>query len=85
MQTNSSTFDVFLDKVQENILDPIITLLALAAFILFAYGVFELIRGADNEEARKLGQRHIIYSVIGLAILFGAKTIVSILTKVVGG
>lgn len=78
------TFDSFLAKVQENIIDPAITLLALAAFILFAYGVFEMIKGSDGEEARKLGQQHVLYGIIGLAILFGAKTIVSILGKIVG-
>lgn len=78
------TFDSFLAKVEAQIIDPIITLLALAAFILFAYGVFEFIRGADNEEKRKTGQRHMIWSLVGLTILFGAKTIVSIMTKIVG-
>jgi hypothetical protein len=80
-----TTFDRFLTKIELNIIDPLITLLALGAMILFAYGVLQFIRGADNEEARKTGQRHIIYSIIGLVILFGAKTIVEIMKKVVGG
>lgn len=77
------TFDTFITTVQTQIINPLITVLALAAFILFAYGVVEFIRGAENDEKRKIGQRHIIYGLIGLVILFGARTIVSILQKVV--
>ncbi len=80
-----NTFDTFLSKIESEIIDPLITLLALGAFILFAYGIFEFIRGADNEEKRKAGQQHILWGLVGLVILFGARTIVGIMTKVVGG
>ncbi len=79
----SNDFTIFVAKVEKAIIDPLITVIALAAFILFIYGIFEFIRGADNDEKRKLGQTHIIWGLIGLTIMFGAKTIVSILTRVV--
>jgi uncharacterized membrane protein YidH (DUF202 family) len=75
--------DSFINKVETQIIDPFITLLALAAFILFVYGVFEFFRGADNEEKRKTGQQHMIWSVIGLTIIFGAKVIITIMQKIV--
>lgn len=81
--TSSNAFTTFLGKVEAQIIDPAITVLALAAFILFAYGVFEFIRGADSDEKRKLGQQHMIWGIIGLVIMFGARAIVSILTKIV--
>ncbi len=83
--TLMDSFHAFVTKVQDQIINPAITVLALLAFILFAYGVFEFIRGADNEEKRKTGQQHLIYGLVGLTILFGARTIVEILRKVVGG
>lgn len=76
-------FNKFVKNVETQIIDPAITVLAMAAFILFAYGVFEFIRGADNDEKRTTGQQHMIWGIIGLAIMFGAKSIVSILTKIV--
>ncbi len=81
--TSNSAFNTFIGKVETQIIVPAITVLALAAFILFAYGVFEFIRGADNEESRKTGQQHMIWGVVGLAIMFGAKTLVLIVQKIV--
>jgi uncharacterized membrane protein YidH (DUF202 family) len=82
--TGNAPFDAFLAKVEAQIIDPLITVLALAAFILFAYGLLEFIRGADNDEKRKTGQQHMVWGIIGLVIMFGAGTIVAILKKVVG-
>ena len=80
---NSTGLSNFILKVERAIIDPLITVIALAAFILFVYGVVEFIRGADNEEARKTGQQHILWGIVGLTILFGAKAIVSLLQKIV--
>lgn len=72
----------FITSIETQILSPLITLLALGAFILFAYGVFELIRKGGNEEARRTGRQHVMWGLIGLAILFGASVIVQLITKV---
>ncbi|CAN5703263.1 hypothetical protein BH11PAT2_BH11PAT2_05700 [soil metagenome] len=79
----SAPFDTFISKVEAAIINPLITVVALAAFILFVYGVVEFIRGADNDEKRKLGQQHIMWGLIGLTIIFGAAAIVKILTRIV--
>lgn len=80
-----SPYRQFLTKVQDNILEPIITLLTLAAFVLFLWGLVEFIAGADNEEKRAAGQQHMIWGIIGLVIIFGANAIVSLLKATVGG
>lgn len=69
----------FLVQLQTAIIDPIITLLALAAFVVFVWGVVEFVRGANNQEKRATGQRHIIWGLIGLVIIFGAKAIVALI------
>ncbi len=71
-------FHTFLGKVEHAIIDPIITLIALAAFVYFLWGVVEFIQGAGNEEKRKTGQQHMLWGFIGLAIIFGARAIVAI-------
>ena len=77
-------FHSFLGRVEKALINPIITLLALAAFTLFVYGVVEFIGGAGNEEKRSIGQRHMIWGFIGLTIMFGAKAIIAILASSIG-
>jgi uncharacterized membrane protein YidH (DUF202 family) len=78
------TFNTFLGKVQEQILTPIITLLSLAAFLLFLWGIVEFIAGSEDEEKRRSGQQHMIWGIIGLVIIFGANAIVSLMKATVG-
>ncbi len=79
----------FLMKVQTQILEPFVTLLALLAFALFVWGVVQFIAASDDEEKRKTGQQHIIWGIIGLVILFGANGIIRLLEatilKTIGG
>lgn len=82
---SGSPFQTFIGKVQDNILTPIITLLALAAFVIFIWGVLEFIASSDNEEKRTTGQQHMIWGIIGLVIIFGANAIVSLIKATVGG
>jgi uncharacterized membrane protein YidH (DUF202 family) len=72
-----TALNAFLAKVADQIINPIITLLALAGFVLFVWGVVEFIQGAENEEKRTVGQQHMMWGVIGLAVIFGAKAIVT--------
>lgn len=76
-------FNSFVDKVQDQILEPIIALIALAAFLVFAWGVAEFILGAGDEEKRTVGRRHIMWGVIGLVIVFGASILVRIIGNIV--
>jgi hypothetical protein len=80
----TETFHTFLHKVEIAIINPIITLLGLAAFVLFVWGVVEFIANAGNEEKRKIGQQHMIWGIVGLVIMFGARAIVAILTNTFG-
>ena len=77
-------FNTFITKVQTEILNPLITLVALAAFIIFTWGLVEFIRGAAEPDKRKTGQQHMLWGIIGLAIIFGAQVIVTILKNIVG-
>ncbi len=69
----------FITAVEREILAPIITLIALAAFAIFVWGIVEFIQGADNEEKRKTGQLHMIWGIVGLVVIFGANAIVAII------
>jgi uncharacterized membrane protein YidH (DUF202 family) len=74
----------FIASVQRQILEPLVTLIAIAAFLVFIWGVIEFIRGADNDEKRKTGQLHMIWGIIGLVIIFGANSIIRLISATIG-
>ena len=61
-----------LTPIINNIIEPGLLFLFLLAFIYFVWGVFRLIRNADNGEERTTGRMHILYSAIGMFIMLGA-------------
>lgn len=77
-------FETFMAAVEREILSPLLTLIAIAAFAVFVFGVVEFIRGADNEEKRRAGQQHMIWGIVGLVIIFGANAIIAIISATIG-
>lgn len=73
----------FLSLIETQILVPIITLLALGAFVIFIWGVIEYIRNAANDEKRKEGQSHILWGLVGLVIIFGTTAIIAVIQSLV--
>ena len=63
---------------------PLISLMAMAAFVLFTWGVVQFIGGSADEEKRRTGQQHMIWGIIGLVIMFGANAIVAIISNTAG-
>ena len=78
-----SPFDSFIQKIGDQIITPLITLLAVIAFAVFVWGVVQMIASAGDEEKRTTGQRHMLWGIIGLVILFGASGIVALLDTTV--
>ncbi|MEK7515896.1 MAG: hypothetical protein AAB555_03185 [Patescibacteria group bacterium] len=68
----------FLEKVVVQIVNPIILLLAGAAFVLFIWGVFEFIAHAEDETKRKEGHQAMLWGIVGLVIIFGAYGIINV-------
>lgn len=63
------------------IINPIILLLAAAAFVLFVWGVYEFIKGAADGKKREESGHAIMWGIIGLVIIFGAYGIINIALK----
>ena len=74
----------FLEKAVAAIVNPIIQVIFAVALVMFVYGIFEFVRGADSPEVRKKGQQHIMYGLIGLVIMVSVFTIINILINTVG-
>ena len=70
-------------KAVQEIVNPIIIIFFLLALSVFVYGVFEFIRGSDNDEARTKGQKHMLWGVIGLFIMTATFAIIRFLISFV--
>mgnify|MGYP001613026936 CR=1 FL=1 len=68
-----------LNNIATQILNPLIGLMISIAFLLFIWGIVELIFGADNEEKIKIGKKHLVYGLIGLFIMLGVLGIMDVI------
>ncbi|MCX6787464.1 MAG: hypothetical protein NTY93_03020 [Candidatus Kaiserbacteria bacterium] len=68
----------FLTRVIEQIINPLILLLATGAFVVFLWGVFEFIVKAGDATKREEGRKAILWGLIGLVIIFGAYGIINV-------
>ena len=66
------------------IVNPILQVAVVVATILFIYGVFEFVRGADSPETRTQGQQHMLWGIVGLAIMVSVFSIIRILLNTLG-
>jgi hypothetical protein len=68
-----------LQKLVDVIVNPLIRLMFIIAFLVFLWGMVEFIRTADNESGRDKGKQHMLWGVVGMAIMVSATGIISIL------
>lgn len=81
MNSTPISFDQLLNNIITQIINPIIILLASAAFVLFLYEAYQLIRSGGSDTERADAQRGILGSFIGLIIIFGVYGILNIATS----
>ena len=83
MQPNSA-INEFVGKFSYVIIDPIILLLFALAFLVFLFGVVEMIWKSDNEEGKIKGRKHILWGLIGLFIMVAVLGIIQVLKNTFG-
>jgi uncharacterized membrane protein YidH (DUF202 family) len=79
MAVYAKTVEEIINKTTQEIINPFIVFLAVLATVIFLWGIVEFVAGADNEEKRNLGKKHIIWGILGLAIMLGVFGIMQIL------
>lgn len=84
-QTASGATPSIIDKIKSDIIQPIIYLLFAVAVMYFLFGLMEFVRNQDNEEARGAGQKHMLWGIIGLAIMFSVYGILYLINQTVAG
>lgn len=82
--TADQNIDTFLAKIMLNIVNPAIEFAFIIALVVFLWGAYEFIRGANEEKARKLGKDHMLYGFVGFLIMFGVYGIITLLAHTFG-
>lgn len=73
-----------IEKIQSEILDPIIVLLFGVAVVYFLYGLLKFMQNPDNTTAQQEGRQHMLWGVIGIFIMIAVYGILNFAANVVG-
>jgi hypothetical protein len=73
-----------LGRAVDLLVDPLIKLIFAAALVTFFWGVFQFIRGASDETARATGRNHMIWGIVGMAIMVSVEAVIEIVLDNVG-
>ena len=65
-------------QINNLIVFPLISLLLAIAVLVFVWGGFQYLYNADDPAARKQGQRHILFGLIGIVVMIAAYALLSI-------
>ncbi len=79
-----ASFDSFIASVNNHLLNPVIYLLFGVAMVVFLYGVVIFIANQSNESERANGKKHMLFGVIGLAIMFSVWAFINIIISTFG-
>lgn len=80
----SISFDTLLKGIVEQVVNPLIVLLTMGAFVVFLWGVFLLVKNSGDDTKRAEAQSAIFWGIIGLVIIFGVYGILNIATATFG-
>jgi hypothetical protein len=70
--------DGVLGKIADVIVNPLIRLLFAASLVLFAWGIVKFVRGAGDESERSIGRRHMLWGIVGMAIMVSVFAVIQI-------
>lgn len=80
----AETLNEFIGNADNLIINPIIKLLFALAVVYFLYGVFEFILNQQSEEKKTTGKSHMLWGVIGITIMIGVWSILTVLLNTFG-
>ncbi len=76
--------DQALLKINYYIINPAIRILFALAFLIFVWGIIEYTLNKDSADAKIKGRDHIMWGLVGLAIMTSVFFIVRIITTTLG-
>ena len=78
------TLEDIINKVIEQIINPLIPVLIGIGLIVFFWGIIQFVLNADSEEKRSTGKQHMMWGVIGLFIMVSVWGIIYLLQDFFG-
>jgi ABC-type thiamin/hydroxymethylpyrimidine transport system permease subunit len=81
---SNPTVSNILVKITDNIIAPVLGLVFLYAFVVFVWGVYNMIAEAGDSGAREKGQQNVMYGVIGMVIMISAYGIIRLIAATIG-
>lgn len=75
---------LFVGKLQQFVLFPLIALITSIAFLVLLWGLAEYMMNSENAQAREKGVRHITYGIIGMVVMASAFAILLIASATFG-
>ena len=81
--SSGNTLNAFINQIRAT-LNTLIKMLFALVTVYFIWGVIQYVRAGGDEEKLRQGKRHMIWGIIGMAIMGAAWGIVNILKKYIG-
>lgn len=66
-------------KIVDEVINPLFILAFGLATLLFMWGIIQAMMSPDDTEARENGKRHIVWGIIGAAIMIGTGGIIGLI------
>ena len=70
--------------IVDNIVLPLVELLFALTMLIFIWGLIGLFRSGDDPKVREAGQQHILWGVIGIAIMVSVYGIIRFVASSLG-
>ncbi|MCK9344931.1 MAG: pilin [Candidatus Pacebacteria bacterium] len=74
-----------MQRINEAILQPIVSLLMAAAVAYFLFGVMKFVKDQGSEESQVEGKKHMMWGIIGLFIMVSVWGILNFINSFVMG
>ena len=74
-----------IQKINDAVLQPIVALLMAVAVGYFLFGVMKFVRNQDSEDAQVEGKKHMMWGIIGIAIMVSVYGILNFINSFVLG
>ena len=73
-----------LARIEDAVLFPLISLLIGVALLIFLWGSYQFVLGANDGAAREEGKRHMLWGVIGFFIMVSAMGLLKLAASTFG-
>lgn len=84
MNSSDAVINSIVPRIVGNIVLPLVQFAFALAMLVFVWGLIGFFMNAEDSERRKEGQRHILWGVVGIAIMVSVYGIVRFVASTVG-